>query len=52
MDMALQQGFGLSLAMGVGGSPYSALFNDGGNDDVEDGYGEDTIPGLKGAWGS
>lgn len=52
MDQALQDGFGLSLAMGVGGSPYSDLFNDGGRDDIEDGYGEDTIPGLRDAWGS
>lgn len=53
MDQALQQGFGLSLAMGVGGSPYSDLFNDEGREEIEDdGYGEDKIPGLKDAWGS
>src|SRR5690349_8203108 len=47
---ALQQGLNLSLAMGIGGSPFLILFHDSGEEAIEDGYGEDAIPGLSEAW--
>jgi len=47
---ALQNGLDLSLAMGIGGSPFLILFHDSGEEVIEDGYGEDAIPGLSEAW--